>query len=385
MPILTADLLERIASRAAGHDSANTFPFDDLDDLRQAGYLAAMVPEGFGGRGLTLTDLVAEQARLAAAAPATALAVGMHLIVTAVARTVLDRGDASLAFILREASAGELFAFAISEAGNDLVLFGSETDATPLPTGGYAFTGTKISTSLSPAWTRLITLGLDVRSEDAPKLVYGVIARDSPGIEVRDDWDALGMRATQSRTTVLRGAVVERGRIVRRLDPGPSADPLVFAIFANFELLVAAVYAGIADRALQLGVEAASGRVSKRTGLRGDQDAVTRWRLAEAALARDALWPVIRQLAGDVDAQVDHGAQWSRRLVGAKWLAVDTAKRVVDLSISVAGGKAFSASHELSRLYRDVLAGGFHPSNDDAVHATVATALLGPLDEEGRG
>jgi hypothetical protein len=35
---------------------------------------------------------------------------------------------------------------------------------------------------------------------------------------------------------------------------------------------------------------------------------------------------------------------------------------------------------ELSRLYRDVLAGLFHPSDPESAHSTVATAWLGPLD-----
>jgi alkylation response protein AidB-like acyl-CoA dehydrogenase len=51
---------------------------------------------------------------------------------------------------------------------------------------------------------------------------------------------------------------------------------------------------------------------------------------------------------------------------------------VVEQALAVAGGAAFSNSSEIGRLYRDVLAGGFHPSNEDSVHSTVATALLGP-------
>ena len=35
---------------------------------------------------------------------------------------------------------------------------------------------------------------------------------------------------------------------------------------------------------------------------------------------------------------------------------------------------------ELERLYRDVLAGMFHPSDDESAHNTVANAWLGPLE-----
>ncbi|WP_414672859.1 acyl-CoA dehydrogenase family protein [Lacisediminihabitans sp.] len=378
MSFLDDDLLARIHDRAAGYDRDNAFFTEDLDELKAAGYLRALVPVDLGGAGLSLREAAHEQIRLAAAAPATALAVNMHLVWTGIAKTLRDRGDDSLEFVLREAAAGEVFAFAISEAGNDLVLFGSRTEAEPVAGGGYAFTGTKIFTSLSPAWTRLGLFGLDTVSDDAPKLVHAFVTRDTAGITILPDWDTIGMRASQSNSTRLDHAVATADRIVRRLDPGPSADPLIFAIFANFEILVSAVYTGIGQRALELAVAAAKGRRSARTGLSGDRNPNTRWKIADAALAQDALPPQLDALADDVDRLVDRGDQWFRGLVGLKSRATRTARFVVDQAIAVAGGAVFSTSSELGRLYRDVVAGGFHPSNEDSVHQTVATALLGP-------
>ncbi|WP_349898338.1 acyl-CoA dehydrogenase family protein [Parafrigoribacterium soli] len=377
--ILGDDLLTRIHNRAAGYDRDNAFFSEDLDELKEAGYLRAFVPVEFGGFGLSLQQVVHEQLRLAAAAPATALAVNMHLVWTGIAKTLRDRGDDSLEFILREAAAGEVFAFAISEAGNDLVLFGSQTDARPQPDGSYEFTGTKIFTSLSPAWTRLGLFGLDSTSADAPKLVHAVVERDAGGITVLDDWNTMGMRASQSNSTRLDGVRARADRIIRRLDPGPNADPLIFAIFANFDILVSAVYTGIGQRALELAVESAQRRGSVRTGTTKDQDPDTRWKIADAAISHDAVLPQLDAIARDVDDRVDRGAQWFRALVGLKLRATASAKFVVEQAIRVAGGSAYSASSELGRLYRDVLAGGFHPSNEDSAHATVATALLGPL------
>ena len=100
----------------------------------------------------------------------------MHLVWTGVAHVLAARGDASLEFVLQEAAQGEIFAFGNSEAGNDSVLFDSLTEATPLPDGGYCFTGTKIFTSLSPAWTRLGIFGKDACARDGEgELVHGFI------------------------------------------------------------------------------------------------------------------------------------------------------------------------------------------------------------------
>lgn len=366
MTVLTQELLDRIRSRAAEYDRDNTFFFEDLEDLKAAGYLAPR----------SLLETALDQRLLAAYAPATALGINMHLVWTGVARVLSKRGDTSLDWILDDAAAGELFAFGNSEAGNDLVLFDSLTNAMPGEDGSYAFTGTKIFTSLAPAWTRLGVFG-----RDDENLVHGFITRETPGWKSLDDWDTLGMRATQSHTTVLDGVVIPAARIARILPVGPSGDPFIFGIFASFLLLIASVYAGIADRALELGVEAAG----KRTSLKSDgafysQDPDIRWRLADAALALDALAPQIETLAADVDNLVDHGASWFRRLTGVKHRSTEAARYVVDQSARVAGGGGYRSSSELARLQRDVLAGIYHPSDTESVHNTVATNLLGPLD-----
>lgn len=386
--VLTADLLARVRERAADYDAANSFFSDDLDELRAAGYLR---PRGLGAAS-------ADQRLLAAHAPATALGLTMHLVWVGVARDLLAAGDASLQWVLDDAERGELFAFAISEAGNDRVMSDSLTrvDRVVLDdgTGGWAFTGTKIFTTLSPEWTRLGVLGRHDPGPDPdsapggdggePRIVHGFLTRgpggETAGVTITPDWNTLGMRATQSHTTRLEAAVVRDEHVARILPVGPSGDPYTLAISANFHTLIASVYAGIADRALELAVESAHRRTSlKNDGAPQAHDPDIRWRLADAALALDALAPQLAAVVHDRDHGVDRGARWHRDLAGLKHRAVETARHVVDQAMRVAGGGAYRATSELSRLQRDVLAGIYHPSDTEAVHATVAADLLGPL------
>nr|WP_206694206.1 acyl-CoA dehydrogenase family protein [Microbacterium lacticum] len=375
---MSDELWERIRSRAAAVDAENSFPDEDLAELTDAGYLAILVPKALGGAGLGLAEASILQQRLATAAPATALAINMHLVWTGVAKVFSDRGISGLEFVQEGAAAGEVFAFGISEAGNDLVLFGSDTVAEPQPDGSYAFTGTKIFTSLGPVWTQLGLHGLDITSPDGPQMVYAFVPR-TDAVTTRDDWDTVGMRGTQSRTTELHGAVAPADRVVRRVVPGPNPDPIVFGIFSVFEVLLASVYTGIARRALDLAVLTAKKRTSKKTGLAYADDPDIRWRIAEMALAYDGLLPQISSLATDVDQRADHGALWFAKLSGLKHRAVVAAKQIVDEAMLVAGGSSYFTRNELSRLYRDVLAGMFHPSDPESAHATVAAAWLGPV------
>jgi Acyl-CoA dehydrogenase, N-terminal domain len=117
--VLTEEMLTRFASRAASYDQENRFFEEDFEELRKAKYLLLPLPPEFGGAGMTLTEVCREQRRLAYHAPATALAVNMHLYWIGVAADLRRRGDVSLDWILREAAAGEIFAAGHAESGND--------------------------------------------------------------------------------------------------------------------------------------------------------------------------------------------------------------------------------------------------------------------------
>ena len=383
--VLTDQLLATFRGRAAGYDERNEFFTEDFQDLRDAGYLRLLVPEEFGGLGFSFDDAVRAQRRLAAAAPSTALGINMHHVIVGVARTLWQRGDQRARRIFEEVVAGEVFAFGISEAGNDAVLFDATTMAEPVE-GGLSLSGTKIFTSLSPVWTRLLVHARrSDRAAQAPDaLVFGVLERGAGGIEVKQDWDALGMRASQSCTTVLDGAVLEPERVLTEIPVGPSPDPLVWGIFGCFELLLASVYTGIADRAIEVAVDLVGRRMSHARGAGYATDPDIRWHIAEAGILRDGVELQLRQLSSDMDSvgtdrEVDHGPRWFILFSGVKHRATETARHVVDLALRSTGGSQFRRGSELERLYRDVLAGIYHPSDNESVHAATAKSLLGPV------
>lgn len=381
--VLTPGLLDGIRLRAAGYDEANAFPHGDLHLLREAGYLGALAPTAVGGLGWDMPAVVAAQRLLARHAPATGLAVNMHLIWNGVAHILRRQGDGSLDFVHRESAAGEVFAFGISEAGNDAVLFDSDTVAEPLADGSYRFTGTKIFTTLSPVWTRL---GIFGKTPDGGRLVFGFLDRSAAGWEAdASSWDMLGMRATHSHTTRLTGAVIPAERIVRQIPAGPNADPLTFGIFASFLTLVAAVYTGVGDRALELAVQHLGRRRSKVSGEALAQDPVLRYKAAEASLRQLTMDTQLRSVAMDIEAGTDLGDEWFPRLVANKTMAVRTAKAQADFALEASGGASYHRGNELSRIYRDVMAGVFHPSDDESAHQTLANALLGPIRPSARG
>src|SRR5205823_4412266 len=91
--ILSDEMLARFRERAPVYDRENRFFDEDFEELRSAGYLKIAVPQDLGGGGLSLAQVIREQRRLAYYAPATALAVNMHIYWTGVAADLRRFGD----------------------------------------------------------------------------------------------------------------------------------------------------------------------------------------------------------------------------------------------------------------------------------------------------
>lgn len=379
-PVLGEAVLERIGARAAGYDRDNRFFDEDLEDLKRADYLKLWVPETLGGLGLDLPRVLREQTRLAYHAPATALAINMHLYWSGTATYLNRRGDPSTDWILHEIVAGRIFAAGHGEPNNDLGLAGSSVRAEPLDGGAYRFTGRKVFTSLAPVWDWLGIHGLDDSDPAKPRIVHAFIRRSAPGHRTEPTWDALGVRATRSDDTILEGVVADAAQVSRVLPAGPPQDPFVDGIFGAALLPIAAVYYGIARRAFDLAIESARKRHS---GLLGGKTyahhPIAQLNIAKAAIELDAIGALLDRTARDWTDGVDHGPLWPAKLLAAKQLAVEGARRIVDLATEVVGASSLLRRNELERLVRDVRSGPFHPPNTVATHDLIGKSYLGVL------
>ena len=377
-------LIERCAERAAGYDRENRFFFEDLDELRQAGYLLAAVPREFGGLGLTLSQICQEQRRLARRSASTALAINMHLGATGVAGELWRKGDASQVWMLEQAARGAIFAYGHSESGNDLEVLYAAGRAEQVE-GGYRFFGHKHFGTLSPVWDWLNIYGLDSADPDRPQIVHALIPRDAAGYRIVETWDTLGMRATQSHDTVIDGVFVPDKHVIRLRGPGfAGADEFILTLFAWFEPGFANVYIGLAERARDLAIERVRGKNSVADMTRSlAHHPEVQHTIADIVILVEGMIPHVDRIADDWTNGVDHGAMWPAKLVAAKYHCVEAAFRAVDLALEVSGGRGMFKGDELERLYRDARCGRFHPANAMVVHEVVGKSALGVLGDSG--
>jgi alkylation response protein AidB-like acyl-CoA dehydrogenase len=383
--LLTGEMLARFESRAATYDRENRFFDQDFEELRATGYLRLPVPVELGGAGFTLAQMAREQRRLAYYAPATALAVNMHIYWAGLAADLWRRGDKSLEWLLCDTVNGEIFAAGHAESGNDLPVLLSTTKAERVE-GGYRFYGRKQFGSLSPVWTRLGVHGMDLTDPAQPKVVHAFMMRESAGYIIKETWDVLGMRATGSDDTILEGAFVPDEHVARVVPAGAAGiDAFVLGIFAWALIGFGNVYYGLARRALDKSVSALKRKRSMAVTRTMAHHPEAQHAIAEMVIELDSIGPHLDRIAEDWSTGVEHGMEWPSKIFAAKYRAVEGSWRVVDLGLDIAGGAGIFRSEGYERMLRDARLGRIHPANSFLAHEVIAKTALGiNLDEQPR-
>ena len=371
--LLTDEMLARFDERAPQYDRDNRFFEEDLAELRASGYLSCALPTEYGGAGLGLLGYTQLARRLGYVAPATALGVNMHIYWTGLAADLLRMGDDSCRFILERAAEGEVFAAIHGEPGNDMPLLLSTTTAERVD-GGWNISGHKIFGSMTPVWTYGGFHAMDSSDPEHPQIVHGFLPRDTPGIDIVDTWDTLGMRATQSHDTILDQAFCPDELCPVVCPAGfAGAGPFHVAIFAWALTGFSAVYLGAARRAFDITLD----KMPKRTSIALTHSMAhhpeVQHHVAKMRMAHDAAEALLDRTAGDWEAGVEH-ADWPVRLVANRQVVINAAIDIVDRALDLSGGAGAFRANRLEQLFRDVRMGRFHPGN-----RLLAPELIGKL------
>ena len=374
--------------RAEAHDRDGSFPAENFEDLRKSGAMAAFVPEELGGLGLdSVHDWAVGLTRLGAADASTAIALNMHL---AVSRILAQMGNEPM---LRAIAAGELVICATAtEPGTDFLR--PLTTATPTSTAegeGFTIEGRKLFVTLSPV-ANLYAMNVRVKRPDGDGIGFAFVPAGTPGLELQDDWDALGMRASGSQSLLVRDCRVPKGTVQLAGEWGRWNPALLMGRTLGNVTLVG-VFLGIAERARELAVEGAlaqtkpkyDGAVAQSAGVQhllGEIDielAAARAILSDTTRRLDAF---LTRLSGEPPS-LEAAHDCMRDYQCAKWVVNQNAMRIVSRAMDVCGGAAYMSRNELSRLYRDVRAGPFmQPFSPTEAREYVGRVALG-LPPEG--
>jgi alkylation response protein AidB-like acyl-CoA dehydrogenase len=382
---LAEALADRIGPQAAAHDRDASFPFDSLAAVKESGYLAAPIPEELGGLGVTsVHDVLVASSRLAAGDAALTLGVNMHLVfvLNVVRRWQIataagdERHARAFGTSLEEIARDRVvFVAAGSEPGQDLTrpaTTAARTDA------GWVVSGRKVFCTMAPAADVFYTSVTFVDDSGRERYGYAMIPRETAGVVVHDDWDALGMRASSSNSVSFESVELPS-----------SALRGGFAVGDAVEYMERNLTAGLFHAAAALGV-AESAYAGTAAGLerRGELDPHAQLLSAESFVDRSACRAVFSRAARLIDEHHERNptspgtarelthlfaeAQSAKLFIGA------AAFRIVDAALALSGGAGYLNGSPLARAYRDVRALPFmHPLGVNRAYAFLGQIATG--------
>lgn len=367
---LQRELVERVAAlgprwaaRAERYDREASFPFENYDDLREAGLLGICVPAAHGGLGADFATYVIVAAEIGRWCGATALSFNMHVcsclwageIADALDMTPEQRADHQAKRAIhfaRIVDEGKVYAQPFSEGG------AAAAGAAPWGTiarkvdGGYVISGKKIFASLAGAadtYGVLCTLDRPERIGGGTRRdsMYLAVPADAPGVQVVGDWDPLGMRGTVSRNLVFSDVFVPE---TARLMP----EGMYFQAASRFPHMFATLsptYLGVAQAAYDFTVQYLRAEVPGMPKVLRRQYPTKQYAVAEMRIKLEATRALFLQNARD--ARIDPDKDTRMRLYAAHYTIMENSNDLCRLAIRTCGGQSMLKSLPLERLYRD--------------------------------
>ena len=354
-----------LAAEASVRDRERRKPRAELDLLSSRGLLAITVPRRHGGADVSADVLAQIFQVLAAADPAVAQLPQSHFVFVNAIRE--DGTAAQQDFFFGQILAGARFGNAQAERGS--------TSPLDLRTrlrrhgSGFVLDGTKHYTTgaLFADWLPVAAI------DDEGQLVLAYVRHSTPGVEVLDDWTALGQRATYSGTAHFRNVPVPEQQVVAhwRLFQRPST----FHAFA--QLLHAAIDVGIAQNALDDAVSTIRTRKRPRLGAPVSspvEDPLLLHRLGQLHARFHAAEALSLRAACSVDAAGFRpdatAAAHAAVLVGeAKAFAEDVAVEIASELFALLGSSASDEALNLDRHWRNARVHTIHDANQWRYHA----------------
>jgi len=364
-----AELIERarrfgqsaLAPRAARHDRDATFPLDNFRDMHAEGLLGICVPIADGGLGASYRTYCLAAAELGRYCGATALSWNMHVCSTLwtgaladeLMMTVEERAEHDERRRLhykRIVGDGAIYSQPFSEGGAaaaGTVAFG--TEAKPVE-GGFRVSGKKIFASLSGAadyYGVLCTERAVGADPSRRNTLYLAIPANAEGVAVVGDWDPLGMRATVSRTLLLRDVFVPEDEMLMPRGVyfrAATAWPHMF-------LTLSPTYMGLAQAAYDFTVGYLRGEMAGTPPVKRRMYPTKQIAVAEMRVMLEqtkALWfqAISEARANPTKAQV-------LRAYAAQYTVMENAHALAAKAIRTCGGQAMLKNLSLERIYRD--------------------------------
>ncbi|MDR0702365.1 MAG: acyl-CoA dehydrogenase family protein [Azoarcus sp.] len=227
------------ARTAAARDRQGGTPLAERNALRESGLLNFTIAKELGGAGGSWLEAIGLVREIARADSSLAHLFSFHYYLLATARLFGSREQWTN--LHRQSAENNWF------WGNALNPLNRDVIARQGADGNYEWNGVKTFASGAKDSDLLIVSALENRPEG--RLFVAALPTRREGIVIRDDWDNIGQRQTDSGSVAFERVIVHKDEIF--LDPGPLATPFASIRGLIGQLVFANLFLSIAEGAFQ--------------------------------------------------------------------------------------------------------------------------------------
>lgn len=348
---------EALQKHAEENDLYSKFPYENINWLIKEGYTKTVLPKSYGGEGATPEDVIILQETLGKIDGATALSIGWHMGVVGQIYSENLWDKEIMDEFAEEVLNGAIVNRAVSEADTGSPTRGARPSTNAKLVGDeYIINGVKTFTTMSQRLTHFL-VGAFIPEKEA--LGFFLIPRETEGLTIAENWNMVGMRATESHDLVLDDVKIDKKYLVE-VSKGPRG-----AVPNPWNLHIPAVYLGIAQAARDYAVDFANeyspGSIE---GVIADIPAVEQNignMELELTTARHYIYSVIDKYQNPPITN----ARINEEIGAAKHVVVNHAIKIIDSAMRIVGAKSLEMERPLQRYYRDIRAGLHNPPMDD--------------------
>jgi len=352
-------LSKKFLTRAHQVDIEGSFPHENMEDLKKSGYTSLTIPAEYGGKEISLYELIRLQETIAEGDGATALAIGWHMGIMMNLHEKRAWDESIYKFLCEKVNNGALVNSAQTEPKTGSPTRGGRPETHAVKKGqGWLITGRKTFTTMAPVLDYFI---VNATVEETNEIANFLIPRNTLGVRIEETWDSIALRGTGSHDLLLEDVFVPEEYLVEVLNSkGRKAS--------GWLLHIPACYLGIAKAAQRFAIQFANDySPNSISGTIIDLPNV-RQKLGEIELkimqAESFLYSAAKQWDS---ASENEREQMISRLGAVKLTVTNAAITIVDLAMRIVGAKSLSLQNPLQRYYRDVRAGLHNPPMDDMI------------------
>ncbi len=355
---------------AAKYDKGEEFSEDVMQKAFEAGFLTVMVPEEYGGAGLSDLDTVIISEELAAGCA------GLYttMMVNSLAYTpIISFGtdEQKRKFLTPQTEKMSFASFCLTEreAGSDASA--QKTKAEKIGSE-YVINGSKCFISNGGIASQYVVFANSKPERGIRGISAFIVPRDTPGVIIGKEEDKMGHRASNTVELIFEDVKIPEENLLAKEGMG---FIIAMKTLDKTRAPVGAAGVGVARAALEYAIEYSRTRVQFGKPIALFQH--TSFQIAQMATEINAA----RLLVWNAAWLLDQGLPAGKESAMAKFFGSDVAMKVTTEALQILGGYGYMKDYPMEKLMRDAKLLQIYEGTNEIQRMIIAREIIGPIKQ----